>query len=430
MGDSRLYSLFFDTPEFGSANVLFVFGLFLIMGVLAAVIAHHFKRLPTITSFLLLGVAIGPGGFSLIDSELVEKSMIIVDVALGLILYKLGCEVQLRHMLRSTLLWRASVIEALATFGVVALVLQILGLPWLVSALIAAIAISSSPAVLVHMSEELEARGPVIHEAKALLTLNNVWSFLIFSVLFSFVLGAETFSLLDMILIPLYRATGAVLIGAVFAFIATYIDRWVNKEDEHFRFALVVGSITATMGLATMFHVSLLFAALTHGIITRWLETQRQGLSTVEMGASADIFFIVLFVMAGANLHLSDLAQVGGIALAVALARATGKIVALTFSRGATGLEGKAVVATGLMLTPMGALAIGLAGSLKMFSPGIATQVLPIVFAVVALLETMGPFAVDAAIRMTGESALYRREAAAVTPPEELPPSEPLLPEL
>jgi len=419
MPDSQLFNSLFLTQNFASPNILFVFGIFLTLGVLGAIMAHHVRWLPTITAFMILGVVIGPGGIGLIDSSLLAQSSVLIDVALGLILYKLGCDVQLRHLLRTTTIWRVAVMEAFFTFGAVFIGMTFLGSTPLVSALVAAIAVSSSPAVLVHMADEMQARGPVIYQAKGLLTLNNISSFIAFSLFLPFALGEESFSWIDMIAIPLYRTAGAMGVGAFVAYLMSQIDRHLDKEYEHFRFALIIGGITVTLGLTSMLQISSLFAALTLGVVTRWLDKQRQGLSTIDFGSSSDVFFIVLFVMAGANLHITEFWAAGVAALVLSLARGFAKTTTFLLNHDTEVHDRKSIFAISLMLTPMGALAIGLAQTLFSFSPSIGGKVLPIIFAMVALLETFGPFAVSKAIRMTGESPLYRKAPAPEEPKEE-----------
>ncbi|MBI1273782.1 MAG: peptidase [Alphaproteobacteria bacterium] len=417
-----------DTPEialkifqphaFVLPNILFVFGLFLILGVLGAIVAHRARWLPVITAFMLLGVFIGPSGISLITADILKESRVIIDVALGLILYKLGSDVQLRHMLRSTPVWRTALTEAAFTFICVLAAMIAFGYSMLVGALVAAIGVSSSPAVLVHVADEMQARGPIIHRAKALVTLNNVLAFFLFSLLLPFALGGHDLNWYSVLGIPLYRAFGAMAISLAIAFFMERIDRALNKEDQHYRFALIIGGITVTLGLSAMFEVSSLFAALMLGIFTRWFEPQRNGLSTIEFGSSADIFFIVLFVMAGANLHVKELMTVGAAALVVSIIRSLAKYSALLLNRGEPRRDHRETVALSFMLMPMAALAIGLAQTLQMLAPEAGSKVVTVIFAMVAILETAGPFAVNYAIRMTGESPFYRRGGAKAETPE------------
>ncbi|HBM91349.1 MAG TPA: peptidase [Rhodospirillaceae bacterium] len=419
MFDCVLFNKVLGTADFASPNLLFVFGLFLMLGVLGATVAHKVKWLPTITAFMLIGIAIGPSGADLISTEILHKSSAIIDVALGLILYKLGSEVQLRHLLRSTPIWRSSLLEAAMTFVCSFVVMSLFGVSMVIAALVSAIVVSSSPAVLVHMADEMRAKGPVVYHAKALVALNNVLAFFAFSLLLPFVLGETQFHWLDVLGIPFYRAVGAALIGLVVALIMERVDRTLNKEDEHFRFALIIGGMTVTLGLAAMFGVSSLFAALTLGIATRWLETQRQGLSSIEFGASGDIFFIALFVMAGANLHVQDLGDIGLLAIVLAVVRSAAKHFSLHMSRRRSEHNARQTFAVSLMLLPMGGLAIGLAQTLQGFSPEMGSKVTAIVFAMVALLEMLGPFAVSAAIKLTGESPLFRPAPSAKEGEEE-----------
>ena len=409
---SDLAAKLFFSPDFATPNILFVFGVFLVLGVLGATLTHRVRWLPSISAFMLIGFLIGPSGADLITADILHNSQIIIDVALGLILYNLGSEVQLRHLLRSTPIWRSALVEASLSFIIIFLAVIACGISPLVAAFVAAIGVSSSPAVLVHTANEMRARGPIVYHAKALVTLNNVLAFFIFSLLLPIALGEKNVTIIDMLGLPLYRAAGAALVGFAVALVMERLDRLLDKEDQHFRFALIVGGITATLGLANMFGISSLFAALTLGIATRWFETQRQGLSTIDFGASGDIFFIALFAMAGANLHINNLALVGLVTVIAIVARFGAKGLSLFMSRRRSEHDQKQITAVSLMLMPLGGLAIGLAQTLQTFAPETGNKVALIIFSMVAVLETLGPFFVSGAIKISGESPLYPKSAS------------------
>jgi Kef-type K+ transport system membrane component KefB len=399
-------------------NTLFVFGVLMMSGVFGAIIAHRVKWLPVITSFMLLGVCIGPHALNLLSPEILVKSRIIIDVALGLVLYKLGCDVQLRHVIKTRLFIQTAAAECIFTFFAVYAAMMIFGYDALVAGLVAAIAVSSSPAVLVHVSEEMQAKGPVIHEAKSLVAVNNIVSFLLFSLLLPFALEQVNHTWFDGLMISVYRFGLAIIISLGVAYLMALIDRGINKEDEHYRFALIVGGITLTLGLTAMFEVSSLFATLMLGIYVRWFETQRHGLSTIELGSSGDVFFIALFVMAGANLHLEEFFMLCGLASLIALVRVLAKYGGLYLFQKQSERSHENTLALGLMLSPMAAMAIGLTQTLYVLAPDIAGKVTAIVFALVAILETLGPFATSHAIKITGESPYFRKDAAEKDKPE------------
>lgn len=385
-------------------NALAVFGMFLLFGVLGGVVANRIRWLPTITAFMLLGLLIGPHGLGLITKAVLTNSYVLVDIALGLILYKLGNMLHPKAMLRSKRLLLTSVAESALTFFGVAWVMLYFSYNWVLAALVGAIAVSSSPAVLVHVSDELGAKGPVTERAKSLVAMNNLFSFLIFSAILPFALVTEERSLGAVFIIPLYRMAAAVIVGVAIGWVAVRITRFLRAEDEHYRFAIIVGAVMMTLGLSGMLGTSSLLAPLVLGMATRWFETSKNNLSKVGLGEGGDLFYIVLFVMAGAKIDPALLMATGVIPVFLVLVRCLGKFAGVFSIVRMSKFSWIQSTSTGLLLVPMAGMAIGLVATVSDLRPDVGGQISAIVFAMIATFETIGPFAAAYAFRLSGEA--------------------------
>ena len=186
-------------------------------------------------------------------------------------------------------------------------------------------------------------------------------------------------------------------------FVTTRIARQTRRNEQHLRFALLVGAVMLSLGLAVALKVSTLFTALALGIVCRWLQG-RSRLTRVEFGGGGDVFFIILFVVAGANLHLSDLVEHAPAALGFVLMRCLAKAVAVYACGRAFGFAHRRSTAVSLMLLPMAGLAIGLVQSTAGLAPELGAQVGAVVLAAVAVFETFGPPLVAYALRLSGEA--------------------------
>lgn len=385
-------------------NTLLIFGLCLVCGVAGGMVANRISWMPTITAFMLLGLAIGPSGLHLISKPMLAEASIFIDIALGLIIYKLGTMLHPYAMIHSRRLMTIAIAEGILSYVLVFAAARFLGLESLVAAIIAAISVSSSPAVLVHVAEEMRAKGPVSYRAKSLVAVNNLLAFLLFSLALPFSMAGENVSALMMVGLPLYRLAGAVIVGIVVAWLAIQVVRRLQPQDEHFRFAIVIGAVMVTLGLCTMFNASALFSPLVLGIALRWFETSKHKLSQVPLGEGGDLFFIVLFVLAGAKIDLGNLVEVGIIPVILVLMRCIGKTAGIYGAGAMHGIEKTHSAATSMMLTPMAGMAIGLVATTSLFAPHAGTVIATIVFAMVAILETIGPFLVTHALRLCGEA--------------------------
>ncbi len=384
-------------------NLMAVFGLLLAFGVLGGLLARRLRWLPTITGFMLVGLAVGPSGVGLLSHETLDDSRVLVDVALGLILFKLGTTLHPAALMRDRPLLVTSLVEGLVTFALILALMLLIGAPIAVAALVSAIAVSSSPAVLIHVAEELHAKGPVLERAKALVASNNVLAFLLFTLALPVALFGQKFDLQTALLLPLYRLGGAVAVALVVARLVTWVSSLTRHDEQHLRFALVVGAVLLTLGLAKALNVSSLFAGLALGIACRWLEG-RQPLTQVEFGGGGDVFFVTLFVFAGANLHVDAVMQQAPLALAFVATRTLAKVGAVYTSQRGFGVPARSAAAGGLLLVPMAGLAIGLVQTTSQLMPELGPKVAAIVLASVALFETIGPPLSAYAIRLANEA--------------------------
>lgn len=393
--------LSFLPHDWTNLNTTTLFGVLLVAGVLGGLLAKRVRWLPTITGFMAVGLLIGPSGLGWLDEEMLSNARVLVQVALGLILFKLGTSLHPWMVLRTPSLVVTSLVESLGTFIAIWALMHTLGTHPLASLIAATVAVSSSPAVLIHVAHELHAKGEVVDTAKALVALNNVLAFVFFSLAMPWALHNAELPLQTAIGLPVYQMIGAALLGTVVALLITRVGNFTRADDAHYRFALVVGGVMLTLGLSDLLRVSPLFATLSLGIASRGLQ-RRARLAKLEFGAGADVFFIVLFVVAGASLHLKEVIQFAPLALAFVAVRGGFKVLALLVCGTAFGYRWRQSLATGLALVPMAGLAIGLVQTTQELLPAVAGEVGAIVLAAVAMFETIGPPLVAFAMRLGG----------------------------
>ncbi|MCF8495992.1 MAG: cation:proton antiporter [Alphaproteobacteria bacterium] len=387
-------------------DIMGVFGLLLLCGILGGILSSRIGWLPTITAFMLVGFIFGPDGAGIISKKMLSHSSFLIDIALGLILYRLGTMLHPLQIIRSTKLTVTSLAEAGLTFLGVSAIVAAFGYSTTAAMLIGAIAISSSPAVLVHVAEEMGAAGPVTDRAESLVALNNIFSFLLFTMILPFAISGTEVSLLGAFSISLYRMVSAALIGLCMAWVAMRIARLLKKSEEHYRFTIIIGALMLTLGISNMLYASMLFSALALGIATRWFEHRHSKLSNVSLGEGADLFLIILFVTAGAKTDINALLMAGSLPFILVLVRVAAKFTGVFATNPLAGYSAREATATSLLLIPMAGMAIGLVSTLSSLAPNMddGGQTSAIVFGMVIIFETIGPFAAVKAFVMSGEA--------------------------
>lgn len=386
------------------ANLMINFGALLLAGALGGLLATKVRWLPTITGYMLVGFLAGPSVSGLFSQEVLATSDGLVHIALGLILFKLGTSLHPIRALQNKALVMTSLAESILTFIVVGGLIWASGSSPVIAVLVGAIAVSSSPAVLIHVAHELRAEGPTVEAAKSLVAANNLLSFVLFTAALPLALHGEAFDLSLALAVPLYQLLGALVVGVVVAGLLAVLGRWLKRHDDPVRFALVVGAVVLTLGLAQALKVSMLFASLSLGLSCRWLQ-RRARLAHVDFGGGGNVFFIILFVMAGAKLHWHELLELAPLAIALVLARSAAKFVAVLGCGLWFGFATRQVVSAGLTLMPMAGMAIGLVQTTSSLAPELGAGLASVVLAAVAIFETLGPPIVAFALRLSGEAS-------------------------
>jgi hypothetical protein len=151
-----------------------------------------------------------------------------------------------------------------------------------------------------------------------------------------------------------------------------------------------------------MLNLSVLLALLAFGVLSRNLD-ERHDLMAVDLSSVGQMFYVVLFVVSGAQLPPVGALAGASIAVAYVGARFAGKsigVMALTYFSGArAGAAGPLCIA----LTPMSGIALAMVHETASLYPSFGTELASIVLSAVLILELIGPVAVQFALRRAGE---------------------------
>jgi len=390
-----------------SSNQMIWVGVLLVAGVAGGELVQRLLRLPRITGYAAAGLALGPGGWGLIDKPLLDELVVFADIALGLVLFELGTRLDLAWLRRSPGLALMGVAEALG-----AAVLVFVTLSWhfdhdpLVAAVAAAIAMSTSPAVLIRVAADLRAEGQVTERALILTAINGVVAFLALTVLIPWLHLEYRGGWLTMLTQPLYLLAGSFLLAAVAAQVTLKLVQFVGKHAER-QFIVVIALVVLTVGAAVALKLSVLLALLAMGTMVRNADRERHFM-VVDSGNAGQLFYLLLFVITGARLDLGLVATAGAAGLAFVLVRFAGKALGVLAVAPFVGLKLRHAGLVALALTPMSGLAVVMVYETASLYPEVRASVAPVVLAAVVILELLGPIATQFAIKRAGEAGADR----------------------
>lgn len=384
-------------------NNLLLFGVLLLAGLLGGSLFHAVLRLPRIVGFLVVGMLLGPAGLNWLTNATLEDAQVFVDIGLGLVLYELGNRLDLKWYARNRWLLASGIAESALAFLCVYVALYFLGVEPLIAALLASMAVSTSPAVLTYLTRELKAEGQVTERALNYTALNNVIAFFGVAVLLPVLHLEHRAGVMTVVLHPLYLLLGSALLGLVLAAVGIKLAGLMGKREGH-HFILIVSLVVIAVGAAEALRFSVLLSVLTLGILTRNLDTHRV-LMPVEFGRGGELFIIVLFVVSGARLHFDgSLLDVGWMGATIVIARFVGKWVGLSLfaHTGPLGLGGGWNLT--LVMQPLsGAVLVSTLGLTGNY-PEVGASLAAALMLALAVLELLGPIAAQWGLKRAGET--------------------------
>ncbi|HEX9452611.1 MAG TPA: cation:proton antiporter [Burkholderiales bacterium] len=390
-------------PSFplAAANLMLV-GAILLCGLAVGQVFVRVLKLPRITGFVAAGLVLGPGVLGLLDQTMLGELSIFVDISLGLILFELGRRLDLRWFTHDRWLLASSVAESLLSFLFVYGTLRFFDITPVYSATAAAIAMATSPAVLIMIVHDQRAKGPLTERLLALTALNNVFAFLLIALLFGFVSLEYRADWLRAVSHPLYLIVGSAGLGYLAFIVARTLARWLGKREDS-QFGMLLGLIVGTVGCAISFKLSVLLALLAFGVFAKNLDRDHD-LMAVEFGPGGQFFLVMLFVITGAGLRPSELAVAGAIGAAFVLARLAGKLAGLGLFAPLSGIAPKKAILLGIGMVPMSAIAVVMVQGAAALYPEFGAKLSSIVLSAVVILELVGPLATQWALRRAGET--------------------------
>ncbi len=384
-----------------------LFGVLLVAGMLGGEAARRL-RLPRIIGYVLVGLAIAPVAAAMNLGPLLEEARMFVDIAMGLVLFEVGRRLDLGWLRRDWTLAATSVGECALVFGLVFAALSALDFTPLQAGLAAAIAMATSPAVVLLVAQDTRAEGQVTERAFALVALNGLIASVVVTMLLATVHYEVRLDLTRAVLHPLYLFAGSLALGGAVASLARALAGRLERSPE-LHFTLVAGLVVAAVGLAQAAKLSVILALLAFGMFSRG-EGRGHELMAVDLGRASRLFYVVLFVITGASLPLSAFEAAGWAAAAFVVARAAGKFLGVLAVAPLGGLRARQAVALGATLLPLSSLALLLQHDVTRLYPEFGQQLAAVLLASLAVMELAGPLAVQWGLR-------FAREAAPAPPP-------------
>ena len=385
-----------------AANAFLVFGLLLLAGLAGGRLAATTRVLPAITGYIATGFLLGPGVLGWLSEAALAQSRVLAEFSLGLIVFDLGRRLDLEWARHDRWLLPMGLAEsALSFIAIFGLLHFVGGIDTLEAAVAAMVGTATAPAVVLLVTNELKADGPVTRRMLWHVALNNVIATVGITLLLPFIEARASGASWNPVARALWVIAGSFLLGYAAFLLMTLLARWLGKSPVP-QFVLAVGVIVVTVGVAQVGHLSVLLALLVLGACARNLDRQHR-LVDVEFGRAAQLFFVALFVLTGATLRPDQFGAIAWVGLAFVVARALGKTLALYAFAYPAHVSLRQAGTLALALTPMAGLAIGMTQPIYEVAPEFGARLAAIVVSGVAILHVLGPIGTRYALIRAGE---------------------------
>lgn len=401
-----------------------VLGFALLASHLAGRLLGHLN-LPSITGYLLAGVALGPQGLGFISLEVRDSLDLINQIALGMIALTAGGELaisRLRPRL-GTIGWitalQTATLFSLTTLMLISLERALGGAFALTRGLgpdeglalalvVGLVAVANSPASTVAVIAETRSQGPLSTVCLGVTVVKDVVVILLMSATLAAVhalaVPGGSFDAVSLVLV-LEEVGVSVVLGAL---LGAAIIAWLARVGRETAFFLL-GSLFLTfeaghlLDVMAHLHIHFLIVCMAAGFAVENLSSRGEDLIRNLERSSLPVY-VVFFTLAGVGLDLASLAGIWPLAVGFVAWRAL--LLALTSWSGAR-LAGEAKRVANLAWTgflPQAGVSIGLAELVADRYPQVGDRFRTLVLSVIAINQLVGPVLFKWALRRAGEA--------------------------
>ncbi|MBI1356727.1 MAG: hypothetical protein GC160_20495 [Acidobacteria bacterium] len=400
-------------------NELSSLGMILLLALLAGHIVRV-VRIPEVTGYLFAGIALGPSVLGWVSHENLQALEVLSEVALGLILFSIGSVFEWRLLRRfGPRVSRLTLAESALAACLVTVGMLLAGQPWQVALLLGAICIETAPASTLMVIRECHGRGPLSEALLGIIAINNILCIVAYSLAAAAIDLAINWGGLSTLAGSLYQALyplvwqllGSVALGFL---VGLLLAAWGSQVDESGEMLiLLAGSILLCVGVSRILDLSALVASLAVGATMVNLSRRSRRLFDALSGTDPP-FYAIFFVIAGADLDLSSISELGVVGAVYLVCRLSGKFIGASVAARRLDMDPGVQRYLGFALLAQAGLAVGLVLTTERRFPEHGDAVKTVILAAVAFYEVLGPVAARYAIVSAGESRKKEQDSESI----------------
>lgn len=361
---------------------------------------RHLK-LPRITAYPVVGMLVAAVAGDRLIAVHDEWLRLGLDVALALLLFELGSRVDLRWLRHNRWLLVTSLLESMAAFAAVFAISRHLGLALEPAALLAAIGMSTSPAVIMRVVAESNAQGQVSTRLLILTALNTIYAVVAVHLAMGALHQRYSDDWVLAISHPLYLLGAGLVIGKLLATTVDRLHHWLTLRDEYASIILL-SLVLMTIGLIEALRLPVTLCMLFAGIALRNGQS-RAWVFPRHFGSVGGSLVVLLFLVVGIQINIGHLLTGGFLALALIGARSLAKLCGVLLLARPAGISWRQGLLLGVALSPAAGPVMVAAADLGQIYPQLQGTLMPVAMSAAAIMELAGPVIVALCLKWSGE---------------------------
>ena len=377
-------------------NTILCLGIVLV-GALVAEKVINYLKIPAITSYILLGILLGPHAFNITGEGLLASSELLSNIVLGFIAFHIGKNFSTESFKRIG----KAVISISIAVTIATLICVTLGIhyvahqPFHIALLFGAISTATAPATTMMVIRQYKARGLFTDVLLGTVAIDDAWGIMIFSISLAIAQVLEIGQFSEWIIMTVTVKAAAkiflsVILGSIMAIVASKISAYLKRRENVLTF--ILGAILINTGVALHFHMSPLLSNMFFGAVL--VNIEKTSFKYFESVNSVDWpLYVMFYVLAGANLDIGILSSLGLIGSVYIISRIIGRIGGAYAGAVITGAGQSIRRYMGLALMAQAGVAIGLAMMAKASLPHTGGAILHTIIATTVVYEIFGPVA-------------------------------------
>lgn len=415
--------------SFFHINLILFLGIILFGGAIGGRLFQRIK-VPQVVGYIIIGVILGQSGFKFISADMIDKLNPVSTIALSLIGFSIGGELKLTELKKrgkqfiSILMFEAItafVVVSALVFGLVYLLTRNFNLAAALGLVLGSISSATAPAATTDVLWENRTKGPLTSTVLGIVAMDDAVALLLFAFSVSIAStllggnGAETEALSSRMLALLWEIGGAIVVGALLAFILSKLIKTFLNEERILAFS--IGAIMLLSGLAVALNIDMILAAMSMGFFMSNFAPRKSRETFALVQKFSPPIYVLFFVLVGAKLNIWNITgYVAAIAGVFLFGRTFGKLIGARVGAAISRAPKAVFKYLPYCLLSQAGVAIGLSIVAGQVFPGeFGNLVVTVVTATTFVVQILGPISVKYAVDKAGETGLNITEEDMVT---------------